>query len=630
MRHSFSRSFAVILLLILFSIFLSRFVSAAQIKLAWDPPDGGGSYTGYRVYYGTASWTFGPPTYVGNVQTHTLTGLTEGQSYFIAVTSFNNITSKESVYSNQAIGVAGNPYTVATNPTGLQVTVDGVNYTAPRTFDWVVGSSHTLSVSSPQSGGSGVRYVYGSWSDGLGQSHGITVPSSNTTYTASFATQYSLTTSVSPSGGGNVSPSGANWYGSGQSVSVSASPSTGYSFSYWLGDLTGSANPASLSMSGPRSVTANFTQDQYSLTVAVSPSGVGSVTKSPNKATYVYGEQVQLTATANPGYTFSGWSAGASGTTNPLVITMNGNKTVTANFTQVNYTLSLSKTGNGSVKVNGALHSLPWSGQFSSGAQVQLEAIPGTGWSFSNWSVDLTGSTNPATISMNANRSVTALFTLGTPLNDTTEFVKQQYRDFLKREADAGGLQYWVNMIDTGGITEAEVIEEFVWSPEFGVRIAPLVRLYFAYFLRIPDYGGLQFWLGAYSSGEWSLGAISDYFASSPEFQQRYGSLSNQEFVTLIYQNILGRDPDPGGFAFWVGELNLQNRTRGQVMIGFSESVEYQEDSRNGVFVTMIYVGMLRRSPEEGEFDNYLDSGNSDLALINELLYSQEYMSRFQ
>jgi hypothetical protein len=217
------------------------------------------------------------------------------------------------------------------------------------------------------------------------------------------------------------------------------------------------------------------------------------------------------------------------------------------------------------------------------------------------------------------------------PLNDTTEFVKQQYRDFLNREAEPAGLQYWVNIIDSGAMTRAQVIDSFFWSEEFGGRIAPIVRLYFAYFLRIPDYGGLMYWIDQYSNGQ-SLGAISDAFAASPEFQQMYGSLNNEQFVTLIYQNVLGRAPDSGGYAFWAGELNSGRRTRGQVMIGFSESAEYKGLTSHEVFVTMMYIGMLRRSPEEGGFNfwvNYLDSGNSGLALTDGILNSQEYADRF-
>ena len=217
-------------------------------------------------------------------------------------------------------------------------------------------------------------------------------------------------------------------------------------------------------------------------------------------------------------------------------------------------------------------------------------------------------------------------------MNDTAEFVKQQYRDFLNREAETGGLQYWVNIINSGAMTRAQVIDSFFWSEEFGGRIAPIVRLYFAYFLRIPDYGGLMYWIDQFSNGQ-SLGAISDAFAASSEFQQTYGSLSKEAFVNLVYQNILGRAPDPGGYAFWLGELNSGRRTRGQVMIGFSESAEYKGLTSHEVYVTMMYVGMLRRSPEQEGFNfwvDYLDSGNSGLALIDGFLYSQEYANRFQ
>jgi hypothetical protein len=109
--------------------------------------------------------------------------------------------------------------------------------------------------------------------------------------------------------------------------------------------------------------------------------------------------------------------------------------------------------------------------------------------------------------------------------------------------------------------------------------------------------------------------------------------LSNEAFVELIYNNILGRAPDSGGYAVWVGELNSGRETRGQVMVGFSESDEYKSTSSHEVFVTMMYVGMLRRSPDQGEFDscvNHLDSGGSGLALIDGILNSQEYANRFQ
>ena len=219
-----------------------------------------------------------------------------------------------------------------------------------------------------------------------------------------------------------------------------------------------------------------------------------------------------------------------------------------------------------------------------------------------------------------------------TPLNNTTEFVKQQYRDFLNREADSVGLQYWVDVLNSGTMTKAQVIDSFLGSQEFEGTIAPIVRLYFAYFLRIPDYVGLQYWVSEYSNGR-PLGSISEYFAASNEFQQTYGSLTNEQFVTLVYQNILGRNTDPVGYAYWLGQLNSGTLTQGQVMLGFSESNEYKASISNEVFVTMMYIGMLQRSPEPGWFDywvEYLDSGSPELSMIDAFFSSQEYASRFQ
>lgn len=96
-------------------------------------------------------------------------------------------------------------------------------------------------------------------------------------------------------------------------------------------------------------------------------------------------------------------------------------------------------------------------------------------------------------------------------------------------------------------------------------------RLYKAYFLREPEPGGWEFWI---DSG-WSLIAMSDFFAQSPEFIDRYGELDNEQFVSLVYRNVLDRAAEPGGFTFWTDTLN-SGTTRGWMMVGFSESPEFK------------------------------------------------------
>ncbi len=210
-------------------------------------------------------------------------------------------------------------------------------------------------------------------------------------------------------------------------------------------------------------------------------------------------------------------------------------------------------------------------------------------------------------------------------------FAMQQYRDFLAREGDAGGINFWASQVSGGTATRAQVIESFFSSPEFQGTIAPVARLYFAYFLRIPDYPGLNFWIGQYRTGM-PLATISQNFAASAEFSSTYGALNNSQFVDLVYQNVLGRAPDAGGKAFWQGQLDTLAMNRGQVMVGFSESDEYKLAINAEVYVTMMYNGMLRRAPDSSGFSfwvQYLDGGNSGLALINGFLVSPEYRARF-
>ena len=63
-------------------------------------------------------------------------------------------------------------------------------------------------------------------------------------------------------------------------------------------------------------------------------------------------------------------------------------------------------------------------------------------------------------------------------------------------------------------------------------------------------------------------------FAASAEFRDRYGSLDDTAFVRLVYANVLGREPDGGGLAYWSGLL-AAGVDRGTVMVGFSESAEF-------------------------------------------------------
>lgn len=158
--------------------------------------------------------------------------------------------------------VEGSPLTVsvATNPAGLDVIIDGVTKTAPQFVGWTPGTQHTLSAPSPQGGGA-TRYVFANWSNAGAQTQTVTAPSADTTYTANFTTQHLLNLSVSPAGAGTISSSPSSpdgYYNAGTSVQVNAVPASGYSFTGFSGDLFGTAQPQSVVMSAPRNVIASF------------------------------------------------------------------------------------------------------------------------------------------------------------------------------------------------------------------------------------------------------------------------------------------------------------------------------------------------------------------------------------
>lgn len=103
-----------------------------------------------------------------------------------------------------------------------------------------------------------------------------------------------------------------------------------------------------------------------------------------------------------------------------------------------------------------------------------------------------------------------------------------------------------------------------------------IARLYASYFDRTPDAGGWAYWNGRAVDGM-TIWRTSDFFADSPEFKQTYGSsLSNAEFLELVYQNVLGRSPDASGLQYWLGRMS-SGTSRGQVMVHFSESIEFIE-----------------------------------------------------
>ena len=204
-----------------------------------------------------------------------------------------------------------------------------------------------------------------------------------------------LIVNVNPAGSGTITIDPVKTtYHYGDVVTLTATAAPGWTFSNWSGDASGNENPLTVTIHGNANITGTFTQDEYALIVNVSPAGSGTITIDPVKTTYHYGDVVTLTATADPGWTFSNWSGDASGNENPLTVTIHGNANITGTFTQDEYTLSVdvSPAGSGTVTID------PVKTTYHYGDVVTLTATADPGWTFSNWSGDASGNENPLTV----------------------------------------------------------------------------------------------------------------------------------------------------------------------------------------------------------------------------------------
>ena len=188
-----------------------------------------------------------------------------------------------------------------------------------------------------------------------------------------------------PASGGSVSGSGQ--YNQGATVSLQATPATGYSFSNWSSGS--SVNPYEFNASADLSVTANFTLQSYAFTISA---GVGGTVPDGLSQTYTHGSVFQISANPNPGYEFSSWAGSGIAVPNAkdTNVTITGIQSATASFSPIDYTLTAT-TGNGET-INALNSSYPYD------TNVSLVATPDSGFAFSGWTQSGNGIADTASV----------------------------------------------------------------------------------------------------------------------------------------------------------------------------------------------------------------------------------------
>lgn len=241
-------------------------------------------------------------------------------------------------------------------------------------------------------------YNFANWSEGgstvsTSESYTFTL-NSNRTLVANFSpVSYTVTTSSSPSGGGTTSGGGAFIYG--DAATVTAVPASGYQFVNWTqgGTAVSTNSSYSFTVTGNRTLTANFSQVTYTVALSSSPAAGGT---AGGAGTYGSGTTATVTATPATGYRFVSWTQGGTAvSSNPVYsFPVTANISLVANFAIADYTITTTVSPAGAGTASGG-------GSFNHGASVTVRATPATGYQFTNWAE------NGSAVSTSANYTFT-------------------------------------------------------------------------------------------------------------------------------------------------------------------------------------------------------------------------------
>jgi len=232
--------------------------------------------------------------------------------------------------------------TITTSPILMSVTVDGTTYSAPKTFTFTPGSTHTISVPSEYTDNFDNPLTFSNWSDSGARQHTITAPAVNTTFTANYQQFYLLSLGTNPNSGGTISRSPASdRYLPGTQVQITATPNPGYTFTGFSEAITGTANPQTVIMSQRRFITAHFAcAYSFSNSGGNFAAGGGSLTVTVNA-----GATCNWTLTGLPAWLSATPSTGPGTKTVTLQAQANSGGTRNATLTLGSATYPVSQAG---------------------------------------------------------------------------------------------------------------------------------------------------------------------------------------------------------------------------------------------------------------------------------------------
>ena len=241
---------------------------------------------------------------------------------------------------------------------------------------------------------------------------------------------YPLTLTIQGEGTVGVNPAAEGMYEHGTIVALTPVAATGWRFAGYAGTNGGDVKSDAITMNGAKNVTAVFEPIQVQLVLEWTTGGSASANPAASEGMYDYGTIVTVSAEAATGYSFKEWAGANAEELDNNKIVMNGNKVLRAVFekkavpvtptpvpttptpspttpTQILYTLTISKTGNGSLSPAEGTHTAPANAFFQ-----MTEPVPEEGWVFSGWEGTNGTEVTQDGIVMTGNKEIIAVFEL--------------------------------------------------------------------------------------------------------------------------------------------------------------------------------------------------------------------------
>lgn len=238
----------------------------------------------------------------------------------------------------------------------------------------------------------GYEFMY--WNDSITDNPRDVVVTQDSTFVAIFGQlDFTITTAVVPMNSGTVTGDGIYHYG--DTITLEAMANEGYEFERWSDSITD--NPRDIIVTQDSTFVALFSRLQFTIEVVSDHPEWGSATGG---GTYYYGDTIQIEATPNLGYNFTGWGDGNND--NPRTIIVTEDHTYTAHFSIQQCVISTDVTPENAGTVTGA-------GAYYYGDTVTLNAIENTGYAFSQW--DDGNTDNPRAIIVEGDATYIAVFT---------------------------------------------------------------------------------------------------------------------------------------------------------------------------------------------------------------------------